>query len=132
MAVQRGSGTAKTSNGNKSEKEGVSHHDTLGFRRFARESELCISFAVVSTTHRRVTVRIDYSIRHAPCFDVLVPKDTDWVLPSDLIRRIQKDCPTVTAKQMTTIWRKDETCAGVVEAEARKPDGIGHHPSERV
>ena len=53
-------------------------------------------------------------IHHTPYFDVSVPKeviemvrkDIDWALPNDLTRKIQKDYPAVTAKQIMTTWAK--------------------------
>lgn len=36
----------------------------------------------------------------------MVRKNIDWALPNDLTRKIQKDYPAITAKQIMTIWAK--------------------------
>ena len=36
----------------------------------------------------------------------MVRNDIDWVLPNDITRKIQKDYPAVTAKQIMMIWTK--------------------------
>jgi len=96
-----------------STKDGVSHRETLGMRRFNCRSELLIT---CTNTEGIESLRVIllHSQHHTPYFDVSIPPEAidiirdniDWALPNDIVGKVQSQFQHVTAKQITTIWTK--------------------------
>ena len=104
-------GTKKASK--PSQKPDAKHRENPGMTRFPCNGRLTISSRLQDESMRVVAIRLKHSVQHVSYYDVSMPSaaadiiraNIDWSTPSELIKRVQAQFPSVTANQVGEAWR---------------------------
>lgn len=109
-----------------SQKEGVTHRDTVGMHRYNCQSKLTITCRTNSSEEETymVTVLLEHHMKHTPYYDVsllpeaatLIRENLEWFSPHEVSKKVMAIYPSITANQIhaawttmsETLWKRDK------------------------